>query len=216
MSISELQNLDISKLEKRLLKNGKLIPISYYELNNDYTQEQISLFCHKHAIYQILTLELLDFLKNEIGDDCIEIGSGNGAIGNALNIPMYDNFMQERADIKLTYAMMGQPTIVYGDNIINLAANEAVKKVKPKTVLGCWVTQLYKEGISENGNMYGIDEIEIFEQIDKYILVGNEKTHGNKDLFKKYKPKEYQPHWLISRSMSRSLNKIYILDKKLL
>ena len=81
-------NIDIKPLEDLMLRDGKIIAVPFNSLNK-FPQEQISLFCHKHALYQIPTTELIDFIKNEIGcAQVIEIGSGNGCMGRSLGIKM--------------------------------------------------------------------------------------------------------------------------------
>ena len=199
-----LKNYDCSELEKLLIKDGLLIPVAYEKLKR-FPQEQLSVFCLKNGFYQLPTIELIDFLKEEIkGLKTIEIGAGNGSIGRALKIPLTDSCLQEKPEIKAFYLMMQQAPIKYPKDIIPIDGNEAVKLLKPECVIASWLTDY------RNGNAYGIDEIKIIKSVKKYIHIGNEKTHGFKLALKKFKNRRFTFDWLISRSMEKNLNIIYI------
>jgi len=209
---------DISGLEKLLLApdystSKKIVPVSANQVL-EFNQNQISQFCHTYAIYQIPTIELIDFLKKEIIETAIEIGSGNGVIGRSLGIPMTDNCMQKWNSIKANYRVLKTPTINYPNDIIELDANLAVNQYKPQTVIGSWITQKYEphmEKYSEvSANVFGVDEIELLRKVKKYIHIGNEHTNESKEIFKKYKAKRIYADWLISRSQKKDQNVIYI------
>lgn len=208
-----LNNIDVTPLEEIMISsNGNIIPASFSSIEK-FPQEALSVFCHKHALYQLPTTELIDFIKSEIGStSAIEIGSGNGCIGRSLGIPMTDNKMQLRPQIKMIYEMQGQPIIKYGADVEELDAIKAVEKYYPQTVVACWVTHLFKEGMSM-GNMYGIEEEQLFENgVSKYIHIGNEATHSQKPILEKYQVKKLKFPWLLSRSMKREQNVIYIFE----
>lgn len=207
---------DISHLEKLLLKNGLMIPVDY-ELIKDEPQENISNFCVQHGIYQIITTQLVDFIRNEIGGQAaIEIGSGNGCLGRALGIPLTDNRMQEWPHIRHYYLLSQQQPINYPRDVQKLDAADAIKKFKPDVVVASWVTQKWKFGMGKNvgANEHGIDETKFKGLIKKYILVGNEDSHGDKDilLFKTFPVITYKFDWLVSRSLSKQKNLIYIFN----
>ena len=207
---------DVAELENLLLIEGKLVPVPYKELNK-FKQEQISMFCHKHGIYQIPTDELIIFLKNEIGSEkAIELGSGNGCIGRNLNIHMFDNHMQNWPKISSYYQEFKQPTVKYGVDVEEMDGNAAVKLHRPKIVIACWLTQKWYPGMS-SGNEFGVDERQMFSDgIEKYVHVGNEKTHGLKELFhdRIIRHERLKFPWLLSRSMYREKNEIYIFKNK--
>ena len=211
---SAVLNITISELESILLTDGKINNLPF-EVLNRFSQDQLSLFCHKHAIYQLPTQELIKFLKDQIaGEPAIEIGSGNGCIGRFLDIPRTDNKMQELPEIKTYYSLMRQPVITYGNDVELIDGIEAIKKYKPKVVIACWVTQKWKEGMTE-GNALGVDETLIFdESVEKYIFVGNEKTHGSKEILGMFPVKKFKHKTILSRSMERDKNIIYIFTKK--
>lgn len=209
-------NIDLTPLESLMIKDGKFIPVPFEALKG-FAQETISVFCHKHALYQMPTTELIDFIKNEIGDSSvIEIGSGNGCIGRSLGIKMTDNKMQQWDIIRAQYELSRQPVITYGNDVEEIDALEAVKKYKPEVVVACWVTHKWKEGLSA-GNMFGVEEELMFNNgVKKYIHIGCDSPttgHQIKPILNKIPVKKLKFPWLVSRSMSRDLNTIYIFEK---
>lgn len=215
MIISKLQETNLIELESILLdKDGLLKPVSYSTLKN-FQQNDISYFCWKYGIYQIPTIELIDWLTDEInGRFAIEIGAGNGSIGTALNIPITDNRLQERPDIIQHYKQMNQPVITYHPNTINLEGNDAVDELKPQVVIASWVTQLWTSDV-QSGNYWGVDEEKIIESesVEQYIHIGNNLTHANKKVLQKYNFKKIKFDWLVSRSLSKDENIIYTYSK---
>lgn len=214
MNFNVLEESDISELEKVLIGEGGKLNLLPYSLLARFTQNQLSLFCHKHAIYQLPTLELINFIRSQYGnEEALEIGAGNGCIGRSLGIRMVDNKMQEIPEIKAYYAAAGQPVIRYGDDVEHLDAIEGIKKYRPKVVVACWVTQKWKPGMEE-GNALGVDEEEIFANgVEKYIHVGNEKTHASKIILNLFPVKKYKHKTILSRSMDRDKNVIYVFTK---
>ena len=206
MNATVLNNTDIAPLEEILLDAGQMRVVDYAAIK-DFSQNDISLFCHKHAIYQIITTELINFVKKEIGDDkAIEIGAGNGCFGRALGIPITDNCLQERADIKAYYNLIiRQPTIKYPQDIIRYDGNLALEKLKPEVIIASWVTQ-------QSNNPYGVNEISFLGRIKKYIHVGNEQSHAGKEILKLMPVTTHRFDWLVSRSLARDKNLIYIFN----
>ncbi len=212
-----LENENIHELEQLVIKDNKIQPIPF-EAANRFTQSQISVFCLKHALYQFPTTELIDWLKNEIGiSKTIEIGAGNGVIGRNLGIQMTDNHMQTWPHIRYIYDNLKQPPIIYGKDVEEIPALDAIDRYKPETVLACWVTHKYAPGLTE-GNQYGVEEEKMFiKGVKKYIHVGNETIHESKPLIKhmitpKGTMKRYWFPWLLSRSMQRTSNVIYVFS----
>ena len=207
---------DISELENLLLVNGELQIVSY-EYLKDYTQNQISQFCVENGFYVIPTLELINFLQDEIGEEnlhqAMEIGAGHGAISRELNIRAVDNFMQLRPEIKDLYDAMQQAIVPYGKHVEKIDGNEAIRKYKPKIVVGAFCTHKYnpKEHF-RGGNAWGFNEKLILERVDKYIHIGNKSTHGKKPILK-YKHKEIKEEWIVARSVKPKENVIWIWEK---
>lgn len=208
--------LNYKLVELLVTTNGAITPVPFHLLS-EFTQEEITTFCHRYALYQVPTVELILFLIQQIGNSrAIEIGAGNGCIGRHLGIKMYDSYLQERPEIKQYYEeVMLQPTISYGKDVINMDGMEAVKKYQPETVVGCWITTKNPHGYSI-ADVSGIEEPLLFQHgVKKYIHVGNALTHAAKPLIfgPTIKCTEMHFDWLLSRSMSRVHNVIYIFEK---
>lgn len=211
--------LDISGLEEILLKDGNIVPANWDDLKK-FSQPQISLFCHKYAIYSVPTTELIGFLKAEVAmyplSEVMEIGAGNGVFGRTLGIRMVDNMMQTWPDIKEYYDTFMQPTINYGKDVTNFDANKAIVNFKPKLVIANWVTQKVEDPTKEDGNVNGVDEEKMFTfGVEKYIHIGNTLTHGRKRILKSIPSTRLEPFdWLVSRSQSKEQNIIYIFENE--
>lgn len=199
-------------LTNLLNKDGSLriLTCSEYE---QFTQDELRLFCHLMGRYCLPTAELVTFLKQMIDPDTtLEIGAGAGDLGRALGIRMTDNHMQTWSDVKAIYTIQGQPTVPYGPDVEQMDALEAIARYKPHTVLGAWVTQWIDPNQpppSEGGNMYGIREEELLERVKRYIVIGAEGIHGRKKILR-------HPHRVIDAPFARSRrtdNKIWIWEK---
>jgi len=211
--VTELKKEDISHVEGILLRDGVLQVVDYERIK-DMTTNQLCLFCVKHAVYQIVTTELVDFIRTEIGTKkAIEIGGGNGCLGRALGIPVTDLKAQENADVRAMYALMQQPVITYGQDVVKMEAMDAISSYGPEVVVSAWVTQKWKPGI-KHGFDRGVDETYYKGRIEKYIFVGNQGPHGDKVIMKQFPFKKYQFDWLVSRSWYKDKNAIYVFDTK--
>jgi len=190
-----LPRLDPIEAENILFKDGEL-QVLPYEVIKAIDRTLILVLMHKHGIYVLPTQELIDFLKTEIIGNAIEIGCGLGAIGRTLGIPFTDSKMQLLPEIKAYYEAMGQPTINYPSDVIQMDALYAVKYYNPKTIIGAYITHKYN-GI--DGNMYGVIEGELLKKHRKYINVGNDKIHHGKPILK-YPHRTLRFDWLVTRS----------------
>lgn len=214
MTTKILKDRDTSELETLLINiDGSLnvVPAAAYE---PFDQDLISLFCVKFGYYCLPTTELIDFLDKRINErKAIEIGAGNGSVGRALGITMTDNFQQEMLKYKQLYEMIQQATVPYGPDVLAMDAITAVKRLKPKVVLGCWVTHEYDPRYHERGgNEIGIKEEWILKNCSEYIFVGNISTHHLKPICDL--PHEtIKADWLVSPAFERSTNVIKIWSK---
>jgi hypothetical protein len=171
------------------------------------------LWAVKNAVYVFPTTELIVWLKDKIaGRKAIEICAGHGSIGRALDIISTDSFMQTMPEVQAYYRLINAPTTNPPSDVYRFEANEAVDTLKPKVVVGGYVTQLYQEGDAEGigSSIYGVNELDLVSKIQTYIMIGNEKTHGDKRIFGKYPHEKYKFDWLVTRSIDPSLNCIYI------
>lgn len=196
------------EIEQLMWKNDKYLHLrSSEEYNKLFRYEEIQWFCHTHGLYQVPTIELVDFLKKEITDTAIEIGAGLGQIGCHLDIRMTDSKLQARPEMVKHYTAMGAPVINYGDHVEKIGAITAVKKYFPRIVLACWVTEKNK------WNTGGVNEVDMIPLIRKYILVGNRGSHADKTIFRMYKTTEIELSGLLSRAANPQDNRIWIVER---
>ncbi len=207
-----IQPVDISSLEKLLLDaGGNLQPVPFDAIKK-FPQNDISYFCHQYGIYQIVTTELVEFVREQIEDfSAIEIGAGNGCLGRALGIPLTDSKIQEAKDVKNFYGQIKQPPVRYGADVRKLDALTAVKMLKATAAVGAWVTHKYKSHLPD-GFFGGVDEAVLSKRLKRYVFVGNAITHKNKEMLRFCQPKEYRFDWLVSRSPNRAQNIIWTFD----
>lgn len=197
-------NSDISELEQRLFdENGnfRLLPSS--ELLA-FGFDKLRLLGHEYGIYQFPTLELIEILTGIIGDKkCIEIGSGRGDIGRLLNIKTTDSHQQSKPQFRQLYESMNQPIIKYPKDVERLGYKDAIKKYRPDSVLGCWVTHRYEPKLHHlGGNIEGIDGDFIVRRAKKFIFVGNTNTHKGWRFNELGKCQIYESDGIISRAAS--------------
>lgn len=170
-------------------------------------------FMHNYPVYVLPTTELLDVLDNLTADyeKTIEIGAGTGSIGRLLGIKMTDSHLQADKKVQLLYALQGQPVIKYPPDVVKLDALTACRRFKPDCVLGCYVTHLWREGMS-SGNMYGVDFERLLPQLKRLILVGNLRTHADNPIMG-IDHMELDLHGdLITRSDEPELNRVFVWD----
>lgn len=201
-----IEKADITQAEDLLLENGILQVRPYAQIQN-LDPTVILNFILRYGIYVLPTAELVDFLKTEIRGKAIEIGCGHGALGRALSIPITDSYLQETPEIKMYYQLMGQPTVPYPRDVEKLNAEQAMKKYRPDTVIGAYITHKYN---GKTGNMYGVVEGKILSAGCKYINIGNDKVHADKPILK-YPHRILRFDWLVTRS-EKSLNHIKIWE----
>jgi len=214
MTTKIIKDQDTSELESLVIaEDGSLnvVPAATYE---PFDQDLISLFCVRHGYYCLPTTELIDFLDKKIdGRKAIEIGAGNGSVGRALGIITTDNFQQEMPKYKMIYETMQQATVPYGPDVKPMDAITAVKRLKPKVVIGCWVTHQYDPRHHERGgNEIGIREEWILNNCQEYIFVGNVAPHHQKPILD-FPHETIKADWLVSRAFERSTNVIKIWSK---
>lgn len=186
----------------------KILPYSFYQQN--ITQEELSVWCNDNALYGIPTQELIDWLKDRIiVDKTIEIGAGNGVLGLALGIQQTDSYVQiDKNDLFKQAYPVPLVLVKYHKGVKKMEAQKAVNKLSPDIVVASWVTQWGHPGIPDSFS-FGVDEKRLLTCIKKYIFIGNKRVHGRK-LIKQYPHEEYQFEWLLSRSIKRDQNVIWV------
>lgn len=220
MNYKIVPDADINYLEEEIFDEQGLLkpmPMHYYSTIPD---AHLALCGHKHGIYLFPTNELVEVVKRLIGPrKAIEIGAGNGCLGRALGIPMTDSHLQARADIKDLYDSIGQPPIKYPKDVIKMGAKEALDHFKPECVVAAWVTQKWHKGVKE-GCLYGVNENEIINKVDKYIFIGNFGVHMGKRVMNRYGlaigfvlNRQMDKPVIYSRSLLREFDAVWYWEK---
>ena len=212
--INVIKNTDVDYLEKQIYKDEyhmKLLPYSFYK---KIPLNDLMLFAYKKAIYSYFTEELIQWIFDNVYlTNAIEIGSGNGSLCRFLGIRGTDSKIQDSPEVKRYYQLARQPTIKYPYYVEKIDAISAIQKYHPSTVIASWVTQKYNENKPGlGGSIYGVDEKYIIDNVDRYIFIGNEKTHYTKEILD-FKHRTIKEKWLVSRSSNQECNLIYIWDK---
>lgn len=213
MRVVEVCKLDLENIEdissNLLMPNGKLMlrSYTYYE---KISRPNLQYFCHKHARYGIPTVELINYIQSLIdGRSAIEIGAGNGDLGYHLRIPMTDSKIQDEPEVREYYKSVDQPTIDYPKDVEKLEALEAIQKYKPQVVVGSWLTTFSPCVVDYNSSPYGIEEDQILNLVETYILIANLNVHGDKPILKEPHEEVVAP-WIMSRSMNSENNRLFI------
>jgi hypothetical protein len=158
------------------------------------TVAERALFGHRAGIYNFPTVELVDRLREMIaGRRAIEIGAGHGVLGQALDIPATDSFMQVKDPWRQVYEMGRLATAPYGPNVVDRDAHEAIRWYRPEVVVACWVTHRYDpQRPWFGGNEVGVDDEDVLAHAG-YILVGNRGVHGKRAIWQRPHGVEYPP-----------------------
>ncbi len=180
----------------------RILPATYWATT---TVDERGKFGFLNGIYSFPTEELVEYLRTAIGDrSAIEIGSGNGVLAETLGITATDNFMQRRQPYNQHYLLTGQPIVQYGSNVLDFDARQAVRRFRPQVVIACWVTHKYeRQRHHAGGHVVGVNELDLLENCEQLIFVGNKKIHASKKIWTLPHEIEY-PDWLYSRSMTGS------------
>lgn len=192
----------------------KVMPKDFYA---QFDQATLSAFCVQMGCYSLPTVELMDLVNTKIMEasptrKAIEIGSGNGVIGEYLGITCTDNWMQDHPAVKAHYAAMRQPTVQYRGHVQRFDALGAVSRFKPDVVVASWVTHIYDpKQHHRGGNAVGVDEQKLLNRIKRYVFIGNLDTHKHKPILAN-KHEILHGDFLFSRSMRPELNALIIWD----
>lgn len=165
-----------------------------------------ALFGHRNAIYGFPTIELVDWLEEQIGQaSAIEIGAGHGVLAEALGIPATDSCQQTQAKYSAIYAASGLPRVKYGPNVVEMHASWAVRHYKPDVVIGSWITHKWDPRRPKaGGNEVGVDFPDVLRHCRKLILIGNTLVHALNGLWNRPGIEVLTPNWVYSRSHNRA------------
>ena len=212
MRTKALPRVDIDAMDAVLLNEDRRIRVMPAdELRRLYSIDEIQAWMVQRARYQIMTSELIEWVKTRIaGRRAIEVGAGMGDLGYHLGIPMTDSCIQTSMspEYALAFAASGQAPTNPPPDVECLDAEAAVEKHKPEVVVASWITQKHHAGDAE-GFEFGPEEIRIVRQVQTYIVIGNSAIHGSKRI-RRLKHKEYMQPWLVSRGFEQEKNVIYV------
>lgn len=209
MNVSFIENHDVTHLNSVLLDNNGFCRVLPANEINSIDRNSFRLWCGQNAVYLYPTLELVEYLTDFIaGRSAIEVGAGNGHLGNALGIQMTDSGMQTRPEIIAQYQMMGQACTCPPANVDIVDAVDAVNKYQPQVVIASWLTHKWEPGMS-TGNMYGPDERLIIDGVENYVHIGNDAIHWEKPVWSMPHNKAYHP-WVVSRAGAKELDHVAV------
>lgn len=210
-SIDSNKVIDIERLLYSSVSNSPKV-VDYADIKPYVGTPELSIWAKARGIHTIVTTELLQFLKAEIGEQtAIEIGAGRGIVGKELGIPQTDSHLiDSNPEVRVYYSLMNECVTPLPSHVLKFEANAAVDHFKPDVVVGCWITE-FSNVPQPNTSGYGVDEARLFSKVKKYIVVGNQQTHGQKTLLKR-KHRAYHFPWIVSRSIYPNEEMIYIWE----
>jgi hypothetical protein len=201
----------LQKYDRILLDPKGIIKLQSADFYKTLDNTDLRVWCLCRAIYQLPTVELIEWLKDNFDlDKTIEIGAGNNYLYHHLGIKGIDNYSEQIPAVKLVHQLLNQPSTAPPPEVEKIDAIAAIEKYQPKTVITAWATLKCEdpEGV-DAGHKYAPDEEEILNTGVTYIHIGNKEIHGDRDLMNK--PHEtYYFDWLVSRGKHPKDNCIYV------
>lgn len=212
--IEFIETKDLRDIREEVLEPDRklrMLPTAQWKT---YLPNEIKAFAHFTGRYGLPTIELILYLKDIIdGRSAIEIGAGNGDLGSRLGITMTDSKMQNLKSVRDKYKGMGQRVIEYPDDVEELEALAAVKKYMPAVVVASWITTYSPFPVHYGSSPYGVQEKEILDMVETFIIIGNFDTHGDKPI-RKFKHETINARFNLSKAKNQDNNRIFIWDKR--
>ena len=172
----------LQKYDRLILDSKGIIKLQSADFYKQIDNTDLRLWCLCRAIYQLPTIELVEWLKNNFNlNKAIEIGAGNNYLYHHLGIKGVDNYSEQIPAVKLTHELLNQPSTNPPSAVEKIDAIAAVKKYQPETVITSWATLNCEdpEGV-DAGHKYAPDENEILDLGVTYIHIGNDNIHSDK------------------------------------
>ena len=217
----------LEKYDRILLDDRGIIKLQSADFYKTIDNTDLRVWCICRAIYQLPTVELIEWLKDNFNlDKAIEIGAGNNYLYHHLGIKGVDNYSEQISAVKLVHELLYQPSTRTGvrrrskrtsnrkerlpPEVEKLDAIAAIEKYQPETVITSWAT-LKTEDPEEidAGHKYAPDEFEILDKGVNYVFIGNEHNHSDRLIMNKFH-KTYYFDWLVSRDYYPEQNCIYV------
>lgn len=205
--------VDLVELDQALIdpKTGRMRLLPSAELLR-LGLERLQVWAGLRARYQLVTLELVQWLRSAIGPrSALEVGAGMGDVGFHLGIRMTDSHIQVRNRIvREYYAALGQTPTTPPRDVERIDANAAVRLYKPEVVVACWLTQYGPAGVLDSSS-WGAHEEQFLERAE-YIHVGNVTVHGRKRLLS-LPHHLFTPEGLVSRAEQPEQNAVWVWER---
>jgi len=212
--------IDLAAFDAQLLDDGgrmRLLPASTLQA---FGPDEVASWTGQRSRYGLVTEELVSEVLGGAATsppaDAIEIGAGMGDLGHHLGIHMTDSAVQTRPESRLFYGVVGQPIVDPPPNVERLDAVTAVKRYKPRVVIGSWCTQLYEAGDTPNrvgSSVYGVDEQWLLGQAEVYVHIGNDGPHAKKRIAAVPHSVTYAK-WIVSRAADQLLNCVRVWRRR--
>ena len=201
----------LQKYDRLILDKRGIIKLQSADFYKTIDNADLRVWCICRAIYQLPTIELVEWLKDNFNlDKAIEIGAGNNYLYHYLGIKGVDNYSEQIPAVKLVHEILNQPSTNPPPEVEKLDAIAAIKKYQPETVITSWATLKTEdpEGV-DAGHSYAPDEEEILNMGVGYIHIANESIHGDREIMNKPHEKHYFD-WLVSRGKHPEQNCICV------
>lgn len=212
-----IENIDATYLDRLLLDDRGLPKAVRAQALLRIREDHRLAWAKQRGVYQFVTTELLDFLREIIGDrTALEICAGLGGIGRNLGIPMTDAAVHLNEMAQNLYGLLREVAIDPPDDIDRLEASDAVRKYKPQVVIGAYASQTSAYSLvmpHAPSSLYGVYDLDILANCETYVLIGNAKTHADRLAFY-LRPKWIYEPWLITRSFDQTQNRIWVWDNR--
>lgn len=101
----------LHKYDRLLLDSDGIIKLFPAEFYHSLDNDSLRVWCICRAIYQLPTIELVEWLKNNFNlNKAIEIGAGNNYLYHHLGIKGIDNYSEQIPAVKLVHEILHQPS----------------------------------------------------------------------------------------------------------
>lgn len=206
----------LAELDAACIRDGLLqvMPAAFYASR---AQAELSCWCVRRGFYNLPTLELIDWLRSEIGDElAIEIACGHGAIGRALHIPFTDSRAHDDPRLRAHYANIKQAPTICPDDVVMMSALAAIERYEPTVVVLAWGVWKFNPkrpnaGGSEHGIAFG--KVLGAASVQKLIVIGHERVHAPIDILE-LDHATLRPPGLFSRAMDTEGNVVWIWGQR--
>lgn len=208
------------RMDEHLLDPDTLLPKSLPAKEyQKWPVNSLKYWCHYQHLYTIPTVELIDFLKQELSpfarEEVLEIGAGRSNIGECLGIRQTDRYLREEEAARLYYLAMNQYPPQPPQGVEKLEALKAVYKYRPRVVIAAWVSQWldpkkWKKKNPPPGSIFGVKKDRLIKCVERYIQVSHDGIHGHEQVNNRI-AKVVRLDGLVSRKPGKG-NGIYIWE----